>query len=143
MASRFHIAAAVLLEELAKPYEPGVADCFVLGCRIADAFDPGRAMTDRYARAYSTLAGAQRALRRRGYADLVAFWEKHLPRVAPAAAQTGDLVVLSLPFDGGRMVEHVGVMFYSRAVTKTERGRTDHDIAAAIAAFRTSPESAA
>lgn len=132
----------MLTEELAKPYEEGSADCFMLGCRTADALNPALGLVKRYGGRYTTLAGAQRALRREGCRSLVELFARHLPQIAPARAQTGDLIIVSTPAlsvagKPVRMAEHVAVCFYQRLVSKTERGRTDFGLEAAIAAFAT------
>ncbi len=130
--TRFEIVAPVIDAEMAKPYAYGVADCFFLGCQVADALGPARNMVGKYEGSYSTLLGAQRALRRRGFTSLVEFFASHLEQCSPAEAQAGDLAVLLLP-DG----EHVGICMGSRFVTKTERGRALLAIGAVKAAFRT------
>lgn len=130
--TRFEIVAPVVEAEMAKPYEYGVADCFFLGCRVADAFDPSREMVKTYAGAYRTFKGAQRALRKRGHTSLTGFLDEHLERRAPATAQDGDLAVILLS-DG----EHIGVSIGGRFVTKTARGQSWHRIGDAIAAFCT------
>lgn len=130
--TRFEIAQPVIEAELAKPYAYGVADCFMFGCRMADAFDGSRGMVATYGGSYKTLTGAQRALRRRGFTSLVEFFSTHLEQCAPGAAQIGDLAVIQLA-DG----EHVGVCVGLKFITKTERGRSLHDVSAVKAAFRT------
>lgn len=130
--TRFEIVAPVIEAELAKPYQYGIADCFFFGCRIADAFDPSREMVKTYSGSYRTLMGAQKALRKRGHESLVDLFALHLTRCAAGEAQTGDIVILELA-DG----EHVGVCVGARFITKTERGRSDHDLSAVKAAFRT------
>ena len=130
--TRFEIAQPVIEVELAKPYAYGVADCFFFGCQIADAFDPARGMVKTYSGSYRTLIGAQRALRKRGYTSLVDLFARHLEPCAPAQALMGDLAILELA-DG----EHVGVCIGRRFITKTEYGRSDHDLSAVKAAFRT------
>lgn len=130
--TRFEIAQPVIEAELAKPYVFGTADCFLLGCRVADAFDSGRAMVATYGGVYKTLAGAQRALRRRGFTSLVEFFATHLEPCAPGEAQFGDLAVLQID-----LAEHVGACVGARFITKTERGRSLHDLSAVKAAFRT------
>ncbi len=130
--TRFEIAQPVIEAELAKPYAYGVADCFMFGCRVADAFDGGRALVVTYGGAYKTLAGAQRALRRRGFISLAQLFEKHLEPCAPSEAQFGDLAVLQI-----NLAEHVGVCVGANFITKTERGRSLHDLSAVKAAFRT------
>ncbi|MGH0227901.1 DUF6950 family protein [Sinorhizobium meliloti] len=130
--NRFRIVEATLARELAKPYAYGSADCFMLGCAFIDALT-GSAVADKYRGTYRTLAGAQRALRRRGHISLVSFFAAELGQEPKggAEARLGDLVILRLA-DGA---EHVGVCLGSRFVTKTERGRSDHGLADVIAAF--------
>lgn len=130
--TRFEIAQPVIEAELAKPYAYGTADCFMFGCRVADAFDPARKMVKTYSGSYKTLTGAQRALRRRGFKSLAELFVVHLEPCAPSEAQTGDLVILQLA-DG----EHVGACVGLKFITKTERGRSLHDVSAVKAAFRT------
>ncbi|WP_141333429.1 DUF6950 family protein, partial [Sinorhizobium meliloti] len=90
-------------------------------------------IADNYRGAYRTLAGAQRALRRRGHTSLVSFFAAELGQQPKggAEARLGDLVILRLT-DGA---EHVGICLGARFVTKTERGRSDHRLADVIAAF--------
>ena len=130
--NRFRIVEATLTRELAKPYAYGSADCFMLGCAVIDALT-GSALADKYRAAYRTLAGAQRALRRRGHTSLVSFFAAELGQQPQggAEARLGDLVILRL----ADCAEHVGVCLGSRFVTKTERGRSDHGFADVIAAF--------
>lgn len=130
--NRFRIVEATLARELAKLYAYGTADCFMLGCAFIDALT-GWPFADEYRGAYRTLAGAQRALRRRGHKSLVSFFAAELGQEPKggAEARLGDLVVLRLS-DGA---EHVGICLGARFVTKTERGRSDHGLADVIAAF--------
>ncbi|RVK95626.1 hypothetical protein CN150_14615 [Sinorhizobium meliloti] len=130
--NRFRIVEATLARELAQPYAYGMADCFMLGCAFIDALT-GWPFADKYRGAYRTLAGAQRALRRRGHKSLVSFFAAELGQEPKggAEARLGDLVVLRLS-DGA---EHVGICLGARFVTKTERGRSDHGLADVIAAF--------
>lgn len=130
--SRFEVAQPVIDAELAKPYAYGVSDCFFFGCEIADGFHPERAMVKTYAGSYKTLLGAQRALRKRGFKSLSDLFAAHLEPCAASEAQFGDLVILQLA-DG----EHVGVCLGRRFITKTERGRSYHDLGDVKAAFRT------
>lgn len=132
--SRYEVLANVLDAEFTKPYTYGEADCFFLGCQIADAFDPSRKMVTNYKGAYRTLAGAQRALRKRGFKSLTQFFASHLKEVAPASAQAGDVVVIVIA--GG---EHVGICLgvSGRFVTKTDAGRSYHALSECVAAFRT------
>ncbi|AEH79108.1 hypothetical protein I7G86_10170 [Sinorhizobium meliloti] len=130
--NRFRIVEATLARELAQPYAYGTADCFMLGCAFIDALT-GWPFADKYRGAYRTLAGAQRALRRRGHKSLVSFFAAELGQEPKggAEARLGDLVILRL-VDGA---EHVGICLGARFVTKTERGRSDHALADVIAAF--------
>lgn len=130
--TRFEIAQPVIEAELAKPYQYGVADCFFFGCRVADAFDPSRKMVETYSGSYRTLMGAQKALRKRGYKSLAHLFAEHLRLCAASEAQFGDIAILQLA-DG----EHVGLCVGASFITKTERGRSLHDLSAVKAAFRT------
>lgn len=130
--SRFRTLERVVTEEMAKPYQYGVADCFFFGCRVADAFDPSREMVKTYSGSYRTLMGAQKALRKRGHKSLAELFRKHLTPCAPAQAGLGDIVILQLA-DG----EHVGVCAGTHYITKTERGGSNHNLSAVKAAFRT------
>jgi hypothetical protein len=133
--NRFRIVEATLNAELAKPYaygDPKQSDCFMMGCALVDALE-GRQMVKTYAGAYKTLAGAQKALRKRGFKSLVDFWTTELghPPVGGAEARFGDLVILKLT-DG---VEHVGICVGTRFRTKTPAGCEDHGLADVVAAF--------
>ena len=133
--NRFRNVQSTLSGELAKPYDYGTpdrSDCFMMGCALVDAIE-GSHLTAKYAGAYRTLAGAQRALRERGFKSLVEFWTAELERSAVGAAEArfGDLVILRLT-DGA---EHVGVCLGMRFVTKTAKGREDHSLTDVVAAF--------
>lgn len=122
-----------LRAELAKLYAYGSADCFLLGCQMADALDMGRGLVSTYGGSYKTLMGAQRALRKRGCKSLVDLFARHMTPCAPAQAALGDLVILDV---GG--AEHVGVCLSStRFVTKTEAGPAYFGLGSVKAAFRT------
>nr|WP_250811682.1 hypothetical protein [Neorhizobium tomejilense] len=133
--NRFRIVESTLSGELAKPYDygkPERSDCFMMGCAVVDALE-GMALVEKYSGAYRSLAGAQRALRKRGFKSLIDFWIVELgrPPVGAAEARFGDLVILRL-MDGA---EHVGVCLGTRFVTKTANGRADHALADVVAAF--------
>jgi len=130
--TRFEIASAVIKSELKKPYEYGKSDCFFLGCQIADAFEPSREMVKKYVGSYTTLLGAQRALKKRKFKSLSDLFGKHLDSCAPAAAQYGDIVILSL--EG---IEHVAICVGDLFLTRTENGREFHPLNRVSAAFRT------
>lgn len=130
--TRFEIVKSVIDAEMAKPYShKPAADCFFFGCRVADALDATLGLEAKYLDSYSTLRGAQRALRRRGHKSLSDLFATHLAPCAPAEARIGDIGVLQLQ-DG----EHVGVCIGMKFITKTSRGRAFHDLADCKAAFR-------
>lgn len=129
---RFRIGRATLERELSTPYAYGPADCFHLGCAMADALH-GTSLVEKYRGAYRTIRGAQKALRRHGFETLVAFWASELGQEPDggASARYFDLVILSLA-DGA---EHVGVCLGTRFITKTENGRSDYGLSDVLAAF--------
>lgn len=131
MSDRFEIISRLISDEMAKPYVPGKSDCFFFGIRVADALDATLELEKTYAGAYRTLAGAQRALRRRGHASLVGLFAGHLPACPAAQARPGDIGIILLE-DG----EHVGVCVGEKFVTKTDRGQSLHPINRVIGAFR-------
>ena len=98
----------------------------------ADALDPALGLVERYWRAYSTLAGAERALRRQDCKTIADLYGRHLAACAPALAQFGDIAVLQL----GRG-QHVAVCLGRRFRTRTEHGPADYGVGDCIAAFRT------
>lgn len=130
--NRFRIVEATLNAELAKPYAYGTADCFFMGCAMIDALT-GAETAKKYIGSYKTLAGAQKALRRRKHKSLVTFFAAELEQEPKGAAEArfGDLVVLRLA-DGA---EHVGICIGVRFVTKTPDGRQDYGLWEVIAAF--------
>jgi len=133
--NRFRKVEATLTAELAKPYaygNPAQSDCFFMGLALVDALE-GTQGARKYAGSYKTLAGAQRALRRRGHASLVSFFAAELDRPprGGAEARFGDLVILRLA-DGA---EHVGVCLGTRFRTKTPDGARDYPLDTVVAAF--------
>lgn len=141
--NRYDAVLSVIETELAKGYEPGKSDCFMLGLRLADALDPGLGLVERYGGSYTTLAGALRVLRRHGFETLRDAFEAHFTSCPPAAAGFGDLVIVAMPARRGRMAEHVGICVGTRFLTKTEAGRSWHGIGEVTAAFRTGPRETA
>lgn len=131
MVDRFAIVATTISAEFAKPYVYGASDCFFLGLRMADALDPSLDLVVRYSDTYSTLLGANKALRKRGFSSLADLFGSHLETCGAAEARTGDIVILQL----GKM-QHVGICLANRFVTKTDAGRSDHLIGDVVAAFR-------
>lgn len=130
--NRFRIVEAALNAELAKPYAYGTADCFFMGCAMIDALT-GAETAKKYVGSYKTLAGAQKALRKRKHKSLVTFFAAELEQEPKggAEARMGDIVILRLA-DGA---EHVGICLGTRFVTKTPNGRQDYSLGEVIAAF--------
>lgn len=135
--SRFRILERIIAAEFAKLYEPGKADCFFFGLATIDAL-AGTALVTKYAGSYKTLAGAHKALVKRGHGSIADLFATHLERIGPARAALGDIVVLRLP-DGA---EHVAVCVGAKFLTKTAAGKSFHDLAECVAAFRV-PDGAA
>jgi hypothetical protein len=134
--SRFETVCATLEAEMAKPYAYGIADCFFTGLAMIDALQ-GTDYQKTYAGRYTTLAGAQKALRQEGHKTLVTFFEGLLAPCAPAQAYLGDICIIALPVPGKkRMAEHVGVHDGRRFIVKTDEGRKVFEYTDAIAAFR-------
>jgi hypothetical protein len=80
-----------------KTYEPGKRDCAIMAAHLLHQY--GVAVPVMKGLKYSTEAGAARALKRTGFADLLeAVDALGLERIAPAAARTGDLI--GMPCDG-------------------------------------------
>jgi hypothetical protein len=80
-----------------KTYEPGKRDCAIMAAHLLHQY--GVAVPVMKGLKYSTEAGAARALKRTGFADLIdAVDALGLERIAPAAARTGDLI--GMPCDG-------------------------------------------
>ncbi len=134
--TRFEIVSRVMADELEKPYAFGVADCFMLGCRMIDALT-GSDHCGAYGGSYDTLAGAQKALRKQGCKSLSQFFLKRigLETVTPAFCQIGDIAILELDHNG-RMAEHVAVFNGRTFTTKTETGSASYGFDAVKAAFK-------
>lgn len=128
--SRYETVAPVIEREMAKPYRYGTADCFFFGCRVADALDKKLKLASTYRGSYTTLFGAQKALRKHGFTSLSELFTAHLEPCAAGQARLGDIAILQLG-DG----EHVGVCVGAKFLTKTERGQSFHDLSAVKAAF--------
>lgn len=134
--SRFEIVCETMADELGKPYEYGVADCFMLGCRMVDALT-GSDLCGAYGGSYVTLAGAQKALRKEGCKSLADFFSGKigLEPVAPAFARIGDLAILELDHKG-RKAEHVAIFNGRTFTTKTDSGSSSHGFDAVKACFK-------
>lgn len=134
--ARFEIVSRVMAEELSKPYEYGVADCFLLGCRMVDALT-GSDLCGAYGKSYVTSTGAQKALRKQGCKSLTNFFADKigLEPVAPAFARIGDLAILELDHKG-RKAEHVAIFNGRTFTTKTDIGSASYGFDAVKACFK-------
>ena len=77
----------------ARPFRPGRQDCALFAAgwvKLATGRDLARGWRSRY----RSLRRGQRLLQEAGFADHVALAAAHLPEIAPAFAQVGDLAVL-------------------------------------------------
>lgn len=130
--NRFRIVEAALRREWAKPYLPGISDCLFMGFAVTDDLT-GSALAAKYATAYRTLAGAQRALRRRGFTNLTEAWSVELSQAPQpgAVARFGDVAIVRNA--GG--VEHVAICVGVRFASKIESGRRDFALSDVISAF--------
>ncbi|MEM9677091.1 MAG: hypothetical protein AAF890_03455 [Pseudomonadota bacterium] len=132
--TRFELAHSVLVSEMAKPYRYGASDCFFLGLRMIDAA-MGSNHVKTYSRRYTTLKGAHRALRKDGHSTVAELFETLCDPIAPAMAQVGDVAVVTLDVDGGA-ADHVGIVFGSDVIIRTEQGQQRHPISSVTHAFR-------
>ncbi len=76
-----------------KPFRPGRHDCALFAAgwvKLATSQDLARGWRS----TYSSLKRGQQMLVEAGFADHVALAAAHLPEIAPAFAQVGDLAVL-------------------------------------------------
>lgn len=128
--TRAEIVTQTVMQELAKPYTYGKSDCFFMGMRVVDAVR-GTKHCKTYAKDYRTLAGAQRALRKRGHKSLTTFFAEHLEQIPAGQCVLGDLVVAER-----QGAEHVAVCTGTGFVGKTESGSTPFPISEIKAAFK-------
>lgn len=115
--------------ELSKPYEYGVADCFMMACAVVDVVS-GTNHCEVYAGRYTSLKGAQKALRIEGHKSLVGFWGELLDPISPALAQYGDIAVVDI-----NGVEHCAVCF-GDFISKEKTGQTRFALSDVKAAFK-------
>jgi hypothetical protein len=98
MTDRAQAAQACIDRFAGKPYEPGKRDCVRLAAHLLHQF--GHAVPVLKGLRYQGEAGAIRALKRTGFANLIEAMDSlGLERIAPVAARTGDIV--GLPCDDG------------------------------------------
>lgn len=93
---RVVVVADVAGKAMLQPYDPGDQDCFFLLLDVIDAVR-GTNYRARFAGRYTTLAGAQRALRKEGHSSLVGLLEDLLQAPMPAGlAEIGDGAVCEI-----------------------------------------------
>jgi len=90
---RLSMLIAYASEAGTRPFRPGRHDCALFAAgwvRIATGHDLARGWRSRY----RSLRRGQQLLEEAGFADHVALAAAHLPEIAPAFAQVGDLAAL-------------------------------------------------
>ena len=90
---RLSLLVAYAAEAGQKPFRPGRHDCALFAAgwvKIATGQDHARGWRS----TYRSLRRGQQLLEEAGFADHVALAATHLPEIAPAFAQVGDLAVL-------------------------------------------------
>ena len=90
---RLSMLIAYAAEAGARPFRPGRHDCALFAAgwvKQVTGQDPARGWRS----TYRSLKRGQRLLKAAGFADHVALAATHLPEIAPAFAQIGDLAVL-------------------------------------------------
>lgn len=90
---RLSLLIAYAAEAGQKPFRPGQHDCALFAAgwvKIATGQDFARGWRS----TYRSLRRGQQLLEEAGFADHVALAAAHLPEIAPAFAQVGDLSVL-------------------------------------------------
>lgn len=120
--------AAYLAQELRRPFAPGRADC----ARFADGAHQamtGESLGERFS--YRSLRGGLRVLKQAGFADHVAFAAHHLPEIAVARAQAGDIA--AVPGAGGLAL---GVVQGAAVYVRTPSGVDLVPLSVAQRAFR-------
>jgi len=90
---RLSLLIAYAAEAGSRPFRPGRHDCALFAAgwvKLATGQDLARGWRS----TYRSLKRGQRLLEEAGFADHVALAAAHLPEIAPAFAQVGDLAVL-------------------------------------------------
>jgi hypothetical protein len=90
---RLSLLIAYAAEAGARPFRPGRHDCALFAAGWVKLVT-GRDLARGWRSTYRSLKRGQRLLREAGFADHVALAAAHLPEIAPAFAQPGDLAVL-------------------------------------------------
>lgn len=129
LAERAAITARIFKAARSEPYAYGVNDCFFMGLRQIDAIR-GTAHEAGHAGAYTTLLGANRALRRKGHRTLVTYLAGFVQEIAWGSARIGDLAVIEID-----RAEHVALHGGQGWLSITEGGPVSWPLAQAKQAF--------
>jgi hypothetical protein len=103
---RLSLLIAYAAEAGTRPFRPGRHDCALFAAGWVKLVT-GQDLARGWRSTYRSLKRGQRLLEEAGFADHVAFAAAHLPEIAPAFAQTGDLAVLddnALGINAGEMI---------------------------------------
>lgn len=104
---------AVIDRHMALPFEWGVSDCLILMVENASAitgFDYFK-LGGKTAWKYTTAAGAQKLMLKRGYNDVAEVIADYFPQIAPTLAQRGDLAIVDVGgVQAGGVFTSLGVM---------------------------------
>lgn len=128
---RVKLVSEVVAREMARPYIYGQSDCFFLAIDVIDGIR-GASLREKYADRYSSLKGAQKALRRAKCKSLVDLFKRELGDPIPASrAEIGDVAVCDVAG-----AEHMAVWGGSSWISRTERGQATFNHIDVKAAFK-------
>lgn len=122
---------AVTIAAMGKPHQWGSHDCVTFAADCVQAIC-GRDPMARYRGAYDTQQGAARVMLDAGAHDLGELAALHLPEIAVAEAQRGDVVLCG----GGPEGDFLGVVQGATAVGPARTGLVHVPMAQAKRAFR-------
>ncbi len=90
---RLSLLIAYAADSGQQPFRPGRHDCALFAAGWVK-ISTGRDLARGWRSTYRSLRRGQQLMQNAGFADHVAFAAAHLPEIAPAFAQVGDLAVL-------------------------------------------------
>ena len=90
---RISLLIAYAAEAGQRPFRPGRHDCALFAAGWVK-ISTGRDLARGWRSTYRSLRRGQQLMQDAGFSDHVAFAAAHLPQIAPAFAQVGDLAVL-------------------------------------------------
>ncbi|WP_422371351.1 DUF6950 family protein [Hoeflea sp.] len=128
--NRATVVSEIIKAARAEPYAYGINDCFFLGLKVIDALQ-GTSHVDAYTGSYSTLKGAQKALRKHDHTSLITFLSELGEPVAWGRSRIGDIAIVEV--DGA---EHVGIHGGQSWHSITEAGPAAWPLHFAKRAFR-------